>query len=306
MDTAKEIRAREEKGEKIEKTKKMKNVLTEFEWKVIEELVEIMHPAYELMKKMQTAAFTLSDFFVTWTLIKFAMRRYEEKPNLLTNLSTEMQKKMLSYEPRLLMNPLLICCVYLDPRVSSVSAQTDDQGTPRKVIAKSEIIKVYQRLQKENNEPVVPISKHNHFSRFVELEADFDAYLESMVSNSSSIEQNSNNEAQFASDLISLEMEFIELEKERRLPLKSDILDFWELNKKKYPLLFSVSQVILAVPSSQTNIERSFSSFGIVYNYLRTSLSDEVLQAILLIRANKELFDEIAHEELGAAAKARN
>lgn len=295
MDQAEDIRAREEKGEKIDKTKKMKNVLTEFEWKVIEEVVDVMHPAYELMKKMQKDSFTLSEFFSTWTLIKFSMRRHEMKPNLLTDLSTEMQKHMLSYEPRLFMNPLLLCCLYLDPRVSIVLEQMDDQGRQRKAVAKSEVTKVYQRLKNQNNEPDIP--NNNHFSCFVDLEADLEVYLDSLQPNTSSIEQDS-----LAADLMTLELECIEFEKEKRLPLKSNILQFWELNKKKYPILFSVSQVIMAVPSSQTSIERCFSSFGFIYSNSRTSLSPEFMQAILLIRANPEVFEEVACDKLVEAA----
>lgn len=303
MDTAEDIRAREEKGEKVDKTKKMKNVLTELEWKIIEEAIEIMHPAYELMKKMQTAAFTLSDFFSTWMLIKLSMRRYEINPNQLTNLSTEMQKKMLAYEPRILMNPLLMCCVYLDPRVSGVLIQSNEQGVQRMVIAKSEITKVYQRLLKENNQPDIPISNHSNFSRFADLEAEFDVYLESLQPSTSSNEQSSENGAPLTADLIKLEMEFIEFEKEKRLPLKANILHFWEVNKKKYPILFSVSQVVMAVPSSQTSIERCFSSFGLIYSNSRTSISPEILQAILLIRTNPEIFEDVASDKLVIAAK---
>lgn len=295
MDQAEDIRAREEKGEKIDKTKKMKNVLTEFEWKVIEEAVDVMHPAYELMKKMQKDSFTLSEFFSTWTLIKFSMRRHEMKPNLLTDLSTEMQKNMLSYEPRLFMNPLLLCCLYLDPRVSGVLDQMDDQGRQRKAIAKSEVTKVYQRLKNQNNEPDIP--NNNHFSRFGDLEADLEVYLDSLQPNTSSIERDS-----LAADLMTLELECIEFEKEKRLPLKSNVLQFWELNKKKYSILYSVSQVIMAVPSSQTSIERCFSSFGFIYNNSRTSLSPEILQAILLIRTNPEVFEEVASEKLVESA----
>lgn len=302
MQTAEDIRAREEKGEKIDKTKKMKNALTEFEWKVIEEIIDIMHPAYELMKKMQTAAFTLSDFFSTWTLIKFSMKRYAMKSDLLTDLTTEMQKNMLSYEPRLFLNPLLICCVYLDPRVSAILRQTDEEGRHRTAVAKSDIFKVYQRLKIENNEPDISIPNNTHFSRFTELQADFDSYLDSLESNPSSAEQSSNNEP-LTADLISLEEECIEFEKEKRLPLKSNILEFWELNKKKYPLLFTISQVIMAVPSSQTSIERCFSSFGIIYSNLRTSLSSEILQAVLLIRTNAEVFEQVASDKLVEAAK---
>lgn len=299
MDTAEEIRSRMEQKLKVDQTKKMKYVLTESQWDVIEEVVTIMHSAYELMKKMQSASFTLSDFFVTWTLIKISMDKYKNQPNMLTDLSKQMIANMMEYEPRLFMNPLLLCCVYLDPRVACVLLRTDDQGQQRMVVAKSELTKVHQRLKNENNESTVPTSSNNHFNRFTDLEAAFVEYLDSFHPNSSSTDQYSTEEV---SDMLALEAELIEFEKEKRLHLKTNILEFWELKKKQYPQLYPISQIIMAVPSSQTSIERCFSSFPIIYSNLRTSISPEVLQAVLLIRTNPYLFEEVADELIFKAA----
>lgn len=304
MDTTAEIQTQEENGQRIDETKKMKNTLTEIEWKVIEEVAEIMHPAYVLMKKMQSAAFTLSDFFVTWSLIKISMQQNESKPNLLTDLSKQMIANMLLYEPRIFLNPLLIACVYLDPRVSAVLAWNDNQGVQRKVIARSEIAKIHQRLIKEN-ETVAQVSSSDKTDRFSDLERAFEQYIDSTEPNSSSNGQSSNDDATSLGDSLALEMECIEFEKEKRLPLKSNILDFWEFHKKKYPLLYPIAQVVMAVPSSQTSVERCFSSFGYIYANLRTKLQPDLLEAILIIRTNRELFDQVADEELMKAAEQR-
>lgn len=286
----------------------MKNALTEYEWMVVEEIVEIMHPAYVLMKKMQSKTFTLSDFFSTWTLIKISMKEYEKKPNMVTNLTDEMFKNMLKFEPQIFLNPLLLCAVYMDPRVSRVLSQTNDQGIERMVVARSKLMDVYKRLQKKrNDEQTQPVENSvGTTSRFTNLEAAFDAYLDSMEpEDTSSNDQGQNpiEEIPSSNDLLAIEEECIDFEKEKRLPLKTNILEFWELKKKKYPKLYSISQVIMAVPSSQTSVERAFSTFGFIFSSLRTLMSPEILQAVLLIRNNPEVFEEVAEEQLAKAGR---
>lgn len=304
MDTAEEIKALELSKQKYDKSKKMVNVLTEHEWKVIEEIIDILHPAYEFMKKMQKQSHTLSDFYVTWELIKHSLISYENNhDNLLTDLTKTMQAKMLAYEPRLFMNPLLLCALYLDPRVACTLNQLEDQAQQRKALAKSEIFKVFKRLKKENITPTLTSTdKPRNSNRLHDLADEYDDILDSMMlaSNPSSNNQNSINTS-FADEMLQLETECIQFESEKRIKLKSNILHFWEHKKKQYPILYQVSQVIMAVPSSQTSIERCFSSFSFIYSNLRTSLGSNILQAILLIRTNPELFDEVCNDLMVAA-----
>lgn len=77
-----------------------------------------------------------------------------------------------------------------------------------------------------------------------------------------------------------------------RLSMESNVLDYWQ-NKKTDSDIYSVSQIVLATPATQVSVERAFSALAQILGPLRTNLSIENLNNILLIKLNEFLFDEI-------------
>ena len=71
-----------------------------------------------------------------------------------------------------------------------------------------------------------------------------------------------------------------------RLKASESILKFWERNKGTYPDLFRVAVVILSVPGTQVTVERLFSQLKFILNYLRNSLDADIIDDILLLKAN--------------------
>lgn len=75
-----------------------------------------------------------------------------------------------------------------------------------------------------------------------------------------------------------------------------NIFDFWlknEVIRHNYPMLASISHVILSIPSSQVKVERDFSSYALVASHLRSRLSSETLNAILIMKHNIDFLDKI-------------
>jgi hypothetical protein len=56
-------------------------------------------------------------------------------------------------------------------------------------------------------------------------------------------------------------------------PLNTNILQYWELKKTAEPELHTISQVILAIPSTQVSVERAFSALALILTYLRTRVT---------------------------------
>lgn len=69
-----------------------------------------------------------------------------------------------------------------------------------------------------------------------------------------------------------------------RLQSSANILDYWKVKKNENPEL--LPQILMAVPATQVSVERLFSNLAFIYNPLRSRLSENVLEAIILIRSN--------------------
>lgn len=275
----------------------MTNFLTEFEWKVIDEIINIMEPLYKKMKDMQADSFTLADFYGSWIFIRVCLIQYSKKANRITDLPEKLLKHMKIYEPKLFMNPLLLAAVYLDPRYSQTLVGK------QKAVARNIIEAVH------NRDVVIPNVSRNDNDVNVNndhepsLDEAFAAFLSEMASESSSLPEQMNNDEDvlFRSDMLALETEMNEYETIPMLKTKTNVLEFWESKKFKFPMLYKISRGVLGVPSTQTIVERLFSSFAFILNSLRVSLGAELLQQILFIRGNRELFDEIVAREIAAA-----
>ncbi|KYN19991.1 hypothetical protein ALC57_07762 [Trachymyrmex cornetzi] len=71
-----------------------------------------------------------------------------------------------------------------------------------------------------------------------------------------------------------------------RLKSKENILQFWKKNRRSMPDLYKLASIVLAVPSTQVSVERLFSSLKYILSPLRSDLNENIINDILLIRAN--------------------
>jgi hypothetical protein len=68
--------------------------------------------------------------------------------------------------------------------------------------------------------------------------------------------------------------------------------DYWE-NRKNEKELYLLSQVIISVPATQVSVERAFSALNLVMTKQRTRLGKEILNEILLIKLNRDVFNRL-------------
>ena len=65
-----------------------------------------------------------------------------------------------------------------------------------------------------------------------------------------------------------------------------DILDFWYKHRDVYPSLVSIAREILAIPASNTEVERLFSAAKFTVSDRCTSLGTEELNKLISIQKN--------------------
>lgn len=70
-------------------------------------------------------------------------------------------------------------------------------------------------------------------------------------------------------------------------------IEFWAKNKNAMKDVYELSIIVNAVPVTQVTVERAFSSLAFILTALRNSLKLDTLENILLIRLNKEIYEEI-------------
>lgn len=76
------------------------------------------------------------------------------------------------------------------------------------------------------------------------------------------------------------------------------LIKFWETKKKEYPILFELVMVINSIAPAQVTVERMFSAFAHIFNDYRASLSQSLLEDILLICLNKDLLEEVNKDDM--------
>lgn len=83
-------------------------------------------------------------------------------------------------------------------------------------------------------------------------------------------------------------------------------MEIWETWISEFPELYILSNTINAIPSSQAGAERYISALSFVFTDKRFKLGQQILEDILKIKLNKELFYEICEEEVKALKEQQN
>ena len=79
------------------------------------------------------------------------------------------------------------------------------------------------------------------------------------------------------------------------LDVEFNILAYWKKNqkKKKWNRPYEISQVVYGAAFSSVKVERDFSGFALVYSHLRTRISNDFLNSIMVVKNNLNLVDKI-------------
>lgn len=84
----------------------------------------------------------------------------------------------------------------------------------------------------------------------------------------------------------------------KHLPSDASVIEFWNSMREKNVRLYELAMAIYAIPPTEVQIERDFSKLEFIFSQRRQFLSSDLLEAILLIHLNKDIFFRIKEEEL--------
>lgn len=248
------------------------------DWQKVKEIVDILCVPYEITTHLETSTLTLSDLFGTLFKMEYKMQKFISNPNQHTELADVLLKKVTDRKTKLLINPAMLCSVYLDPRYCL------DLSPAETGIAKRTLEKFHDKwIQQSKKSPST--TAHDSFE---EYQAEKRKRLISSVPEVC--------EPSDADNIMSMFEEY-----EKNLPAmhhREPILPYWEKRKNTDPVLYQLASMVNTIPPTQVTVERAFSILSLVYNARRTRLSPHLLQYILLINLNKDLVPGINAEDL--------
>ncbi|CAF1460814.1 unnamed protein product [Rotaria sordida] len=87
---------------------------------------------------------------------------------------------------------------------------------------------------------------------------------------------------------------------------EDDILGYWREHQKLFPLIASIARKILAIPASNTSVERLFSSCKNTITDKRTRLGAEKLNKMMFLQKNMNLLQKKFHVNFAATNDNQN
>ncbi|XP_065074186.1 uncharacterized protein LOC135698221 [Ochlerotatus camptorhynchus] len=245
-------------------------------WEFAEKYEQAFKPLYVLTKDMQAEHVSLSDFYLQWIIATQKVKQTEPNPfagvlvvsmnNRLRNLQNSRAFKM---------------ALYLDPRLNYAGSKLFSNEEKEEIQAY--IVETWNRIHdirslksKTSCDPPSSIS----------LEDENDIFITQLFG-SSTVTIVAGEETGFMQQLKAVEVE----------PRRSFNFDlswrFWMDRKGTHPELSAVVSVVLATPSNQVSVERAVSALALILTNTRSTLGEDTLQNLLLVKLNKEVFDKI-------------
>lgn len=259
-------------------------------WPKIIEIANILEIPYIATKSIQSTAFALSDFYACWLKLNISLQQRIEQSLDQMRLAQTLISSLDNRKSQLFNHPVMLCAVFLDPRF--YFDLTEDE----KQFARMSLKRMWGKIAQFKKNKEIPPANNNVDS--------LEKYLAERCGPLAGINEKS-NEPNFdlnADDF----MNSVELYERglRRIHHSVSILDYWtnRVDESKpiaeYFELKYVAVVVHAIPPTQVPCERSFSVTKFVFDPHRTAINPELLETLLFIRLNRDLFAQIKQEML--------
>lgn len=261
---------------------------------VVKEMVESLKIMHETTVISQKADFGLTEFYRCWVITKLKVQSHINQP-CKTKLYAHLLKAILKRERQLLDNKLMKCAMILDPRFC------DELEGEQAMQTKQMLVEIWNLMKPLRNAEVSIMNQNAN----VDSNADiFRNYMKNKGKHRQMELENTTTNDEFLNSVNS----FIERESIEDCTFGDywSIVHFWDSKKKAYPLLYEVAMVIFAIAPTQVTIERLFSVFAHIFNDHRTSLSQQLLEDILIICLNTDLFEEVNSDDINYLLTTQN
>lgn len=269
-------------------------LLTEDEWTHLNEIVKVLRHPYHVTQLLQRVNFTLSDFYAAWLELQFVLQEIFEKDSTNKLAESILNATNEDKHEHLIRNPSLLCSVFLDPRVKS-ALLCDRKQSDVAMKHLSELYNRLKRIENDNNQPSGSLDDLDSSDDKISAYSKISEYM-THLERSAPVGESSKRDKK--PDIYQLLNDFSKIDS---IPMNISILEYWEKKQFNFPELFELAKIVHAAPVTEASVERTFSILRFVFSALRGNLAEELLEDIMLIQENKDLFYEVASEELRCA-----
>lgn len=270
------------------------------------EMIKILQIPFKGTIALQKRDLTLPDAYGLWLQMTINLRHPDISRLQRTNLANLLSDALNERKKVIFDNSLMQCALFLDPRYRREVLRNRDivEGTVQKLanlwnrinsIREADIIESTTNCSAES-------SNLNMSFNFNDTDA-LERYL-ARGTNASDTESPTAIHRDIGRDM-SIEFEIEQFQPEK-LPVKSNLITYWESMKFENPRLYEIAMILYAIPPTEVEIERDFSHLEFIYTSRRYKLSPDLLEAILVIHLNSDLFFIIKQEELSKIVDAEN
>jgi len=261
--------------------------LTNAQWEQAEELRDILQRAFEVTKKLQFDDITPGYFYKKWSGLRLC---YENNDSL---LATEIAKSMKKREAGLLNNGLLLAAVCLD--VTSMEMLPMESVEKAIQTITSLALRIQGLDEDDSKQTITDDDDDDAMSSSEDSATDSDEEMRVLrkkqrrtcASFSSRPVEKLPETASPAAQTITGVKAAIEKLKNQRIALKKTKKDLLTLINEDYPEeLKEVALLLCTMPVTQVSVERLFSALKIFKRDQRSRLKEDILNALLLLKAN--------------------
>ncbi|CAK5077427.1 unnamed protein product [Meloidogyne enterolobii] len=242
--------------------------LTDNEWAILGELVELLSPLEEL-----TRLFSGSSISVQYSFAKMTEKKVSEM-NLLRVEPTR-QLIVKGFHERfwnLIKIREIAVSQFLDPRLKDKNTDIPELFRHEVFIfLDQEMTPIDCETIEFNFEPPAKVMKQGLLDDFAE---SMDVQAEHQTSTAPNLRR-----------------EFDEYCSMARESIKSDPLDFWKSNQKKFPLLSEAARKYLSPPATSVPSEQLFSTARDVFTYRRMSIGPRKAEMVIFLNRILPLID---------------
>lgn len=268
----------------------------------LEEMESVLQIPYLTTVLLQKNDFTLSDFYGCFQIIELKLKRMIQSPRpKMTNLAQRLLECMNNRKSKLLDTPLMLCAVFLDPRYKC----TIESDHEKVQLAKLTIEHIWNRLKlvkgivsSEGEKETTAMEENSIDAYYAELDLHLNQTLglqpSSTAHGSSYATENSDSKTLIIDAISKYELSICGL----RLKSSDSVHAFWEGKKAEFDVLYQIANIVFAIPPTQASVERNFSALKYMLTDKRYNLKPELLEALMLIHLNREVFYEIRKNEI--------
>lgn len=253
-------------------------------WNELTAIIQILQIPYKATIAIQKPDLTLPDAYGIWLKMMILLRSPGISRLKGTNMADCLIVSLDQRKENIMDSTMMQCALYLDPRYR-IEVLRNREIAEKAAQTLSELWTRIDTIRRPNT----PL---NRSASDCDLNLSIDFNISEQLDEY--LARGTHVTAPTANDI----EDEIELFQPDKLPTNESVIDFWERNKEEFPRLYELAVILYAIPPTEVQIERDFSDLEFIFSPRRYHLAPDLLDAVLVIHLNKDLFQEIKKDEL--------